>query len=107
MGGSIGSSEKRSIVSGSSNGMFSGTFKTNPKSAGPTSTILGSQSLMTTWNTMDVFARSGKDASYTKLKGDFIKEMRYLSKLRHPAITTVMGEIVHLASIFLDLFENT
>ena len=33
----------------------------------------------------DIFA-----TSYAKLKKDFIQEMRYLSKLRHPCITTGM-----------------
>lgn len=31
---------------------------------------------------------------YSQLKKDFISEMRYLSKLRHPCITTVMGAVV-------------
>ena len=31
---------------------------------------------------------------YKALKDDFIKEMRYLSKLRHPCITTVMGAVI-------------
>jgi hypothetical protein len=31
-------------------------------------------------------------ASWRKLRSDFIKEMRILSKLRHPCITTVMGK---------------
>ena len=30
---------------------------------------------------------------YTRLKRDFVSEMRYLSKLRHPCITTVMGKL--------------
>jgi serine/threonine protein kinase len=31
---------------------------------------------------------------YAKLKADFIHEMRLLSKLRHPCITTVMGAVI-------------
>jgi len=31
---------------------------------------------------------------YSRLKIDFIREMRFLSKLRHPCITTVMGAVV-------------
>lgn len=31
---------------------------------------------------------------YSALKGDFIIEMRHLSKLRHPCITTVMGAVI-------------
>ena len=30
---------------------------------------------------------------YSRLKKDFVSEMRYLSKLRHPCITTVMGTL--------------
>jgi hypothetical protein len=32
-------------------------------------------------------------ATWRKLKQEFILEMRYLSKLRHPCITTVMGAV--------------
>ena len=32
--------------------------------------------------------------SWRQLKKDFISEMRYLSKLRHPCITTVMGAVM-------------
>lgn len=35
-----------------------------------------------------------KEKSYRQLKADFVKEMRLLSKLRHPCITTVMGAVV-------------
>jgi len=31
---------------------------------------------------------------YSRLKTDFIDEMRHLSKLRHPCITTVMGAVI-------------
>jgi len=37
---------------------------------------------------------SYNQSSYSKLKLDFVKEMRQLSKLRHPCITTVMGAII-------------
>lgn len=30
----------------------------------------------------------------SKLKEEFIKEMRQISKLRHPCITTVMGAVI-------------
>lgn len=33
-------------------------------------------------------------ANYEKLKNDFVHEMRLLSKLRHPCITTVMGAVI-------------
>ena len=36
----------------------------------------------------------GTGDDYSKLKADFIIEMRHLSKLRHPCITTVMGAVI-------------
>jgi hypothetical protein len=36
--------------------------------------------------------RSSTSAQWQKLKTDFISEMRYVSKLRHPCVTTVMGK---------------
>jgi len=38
------------------------------------------------------FLRRGGE--YARLKSDFIAEMRQLSKLRHPCITTVMGAVI-------------
>ena len=35
-----------------------------------------------------------RSKTYTQLKADFIHEMRLLSKLRHPCITTVMGAVI-------------
>ena len=32
--------------------------------------------------------------NYRKLREDFVEEMRYLSRLRHPCITTVMGAVM-------------
>ena len=37
---------------------------------------------------------SSDNSSYSKLKADFIIEMRHLAKLRHPCITTVMGAVI-------------
>ena len=34
------------------------------------------------------------NADYTKLKDEFLDEMRELAKLRHPCITTVMGAVL-------------
>jgi hypothetical protein len=42
-------------------------------------------------NSRRFFFRSGMKDHYSRLKADFIEEMRHLSKLRHPCITTVMG----------------
>lgn len=38
--------------------------------------------------------RKVKRDEYARLKADFIVEMRHLSKLRHPAITTVMAAVI-------------
>jgi serine/threonine protein kinase len=36
--------------------------------------------------------RQNEAAHWRKLKQEFVEEMRYLSKLRHPCVTTVMGK---------------
>jgi len=41
------------------------------------------------------WARFGAKDEYKVLKEDFLDEMRHLSKLRHPCITTVMGAVIH------------
>lgn len=46
------------------------------------------------FNTDNATTRRGSVSDATtwkKLRNDFIEEMRYLSKLRHPCVTTVMG----------------
>ena len=35
-----------------------------------------------------------EEQSWKRMKEDFIEEMRYVSKLRHPCITTVMGAVI-------------
>ena len=37
--------------------------------------------------------RNTDGAHWRKLKREVVKEMRYLSKLRHPCVTTVMGKL--------------
>ena len=44
-------------------------------------------------NTKSLFQRKSS-YSYDNLRKDFIEEMRQLSKLRHPCITTVMGAVI-------------
>jgi len=44
------------------------------------------------WKRFFGYKSSGKN--YDQLKADFIVEMRTLSKLRHPCITTVMGSVI-------------
>jgi serine/threonine protein kinase len=41
-----------------------------------------------------VASEAVRNKSYSQLKEDFIHEMRLLSKLRHPCITTVMGAVI-------------
>jgi len=38
--------------------------------------------------------QGSETVNHSKLKADFILEMRHLSKLRHPSITTVMGAVI-------------
>jgi len=45
-------------------------------------------------STGDTSSIPGSSKSYEALKLDFILEMRAISKLRHPSITTIMGAIV-------------
>jgi hypothetical protein len=39
--------------------------------------------------------KMSQGAQWKKLRSDFIEEMRYISKLRHPCITTVMGRLLY------------
>ena len=45
-------------------------------------------------STLSIVASPFQKDQYAKLKADFINEMRYLSKLRHPCVTTVMGAVI-------------
>jgi hypothetical protein len=46
--------------------------------------------------------KMSQGAKWKKLRSDFIEEMRYVSKLRHPCITTVMGTFsYHIFSVLL------
>lgn len=38
--------------------------------------------------------RKSRAPTLKQLKEDFMDEMRYLSKLRHPCVTTVMGALI-------------
>ncbi|CAB9500762.1 activated protein kinase catalytic subunit alpha-1 [Seminavis robusta] len=53
---------------------------------------------------------SGRDvAEWRKRRQAFVKEMRYLSKLRHPCITTVMGAVIDSKSepmLVMELMEH-
>jgi hypothetical protein len=55
---------------------------------------------------MGMVSRQSQGAMRKKLRDEFIEEMRYLSKLRHPCVTTVMGECWHrLLRDDSDVFE--
>lgn len=72
------SSEKRGNASGGhASGMASGAILKREKNL----------------STLSIVAPFQKD-HYAKLKADFITEMRHLSKLRHPCVTTVMGAVI-------------
>ena len=43
---------------------------------------------------MTISSSHGTRKGRVSLKGNFIREMRQLSKLRHPCITTVMGAVI-------------
>jgi serine/threonine protein kinase len=110
---------KRSTISGSS---IEGSYNTND-SSDENSPCEGKRLGTTSWGGMNISGvgglgmlsqqhatqsrlggRSGLKSGtktdfsskkqYKGLKEDFIKEMRYLSKLRHPCITTVMGAVI-------------
>jgi serine/threonine protein kinase len=72
-------------------------------SSGPGTSISGTQSGTTSWSNVGSLSgltkyRKNSVASdyqnYRKLREDFVEEMRYLSRLRHPCITTVMGAVM-------------
>jgi serine/threonine protein kinase len=50
-------------------------------------------------------AKSCDEATHSRLVKDFMTEMRHLSKLRHPCITTVMGAVIELGSERSLIFE--
>ena len=75
----------------SKSGLFT-AFGTNAQGSG---NMTGSQSAPTRGSLLSrSLVKLRKGDEYTRLKTDFIVEMRQLSKLRHPCITTVMGAVV-------------
>ena len=105
-------SDTRSTRSGtepSSNiGMRSGTgmksgvgFKSGTASSMGTKSSIGTKSgwlgmtssaLVTQLGLGSMVQRKNEATSWNKMKQEFMEEMRYLSKLRHPCVTTVMGK---------------
>eukprot|EP00588_Corethron_pennatum_P001339 CAMPEP_0194299158 /NCGR_PEP_ID=MMETSP0169-20130528/60564_1 /TAXON_ID=218684 /ORGANISM="Corethron pennatum, Strain L29A3" /LENGTH=1505 /DNA_ID=CAMNT_0039049229 /DNA_START=234 /DNA_END=4748 /DNA_ORIENTATION=- len=84
--------QKKSKV-GSSKIDMTTSFENNPSKQDSAS----KQDAASTSATLSLRMMSGSSKArneYAKLKADFILEMRALSKLRHPNITTIMGAIV-------------
>mmetsp|Transcript_29045 Transcript_29045/g.57788 ORF Transcript_29045/g.57788 Transcript_29045/m.57788 type:complete len:1358 (-) Transcript_29045:61-4134(-) len=84
--------QKKSKV-GSSKTDMTTSFENNPSKQDYAS----KQDPASTSATLSLRMMSGSSKArneYAKLKADFILEMRALSKLRHPNITTIMGAIV-------------
>ncbi len=84
--------DRSNTSSGPGLGSVSGTYSS-----------IGSRSGTISWSKMGLM--SGKTRSrqnsvasdyqnYRKMREDFVEEMRYLSRLRHPCITTVMGAVM-------------
>lgn len=90
-----------SSTHGDHTGDHSGT-SSGPTRSGTNSTI-EKEPGTTSWSNMGVLsglAKSRKNSvasdnyNYRKMRDDFVEEMRYLSRLRHPCITTVMGAVL-------------
>ncbi|CAB9497189.1 activated protein kinase catalytic subunit alpha-1 [Seminavis robusta] len=97
----------------------SGQFRdSNVSLAGPGKMSKGSGFESTSSATLKSNGVFGRTVKAAKMKDEFVKEMRLLSKLRHPSITTVMGavlssgtepmmimEYMHFGSLY-DLLHN-
>ena len=96
-----------STANGDSTEDYSGTNSVT--NSGPTrsnsvsGTHSGNQSGKASWGDMGGLSGLTKSRknnlasdvqNYRKLRDDFVEEMRYLSRLRHPCITTVMGAVM-------------
>ena len=84
------------INSGLRSGMVSGGMMSK-RSSGINGTKSGMMHSM-------MIGRSEK-AERRKLERDFVSEMRYLSKLRHPCVTTVMGKFICSSLLFVSLIH--
>ena len=73
-------------------GMQSG-FASGMNSSGMKSWAMMSQSMMGK-SMIPGFTMRRERMALRKMKEEFIEEMRYLSRLRHPCITTVMGAVI-------------
>jgi serine/threonine protein kinase len=71
------------------NGLKSGAYK-NTKSNGRGTRSGSAEKTHSLWHKHVMYRDE-----YSRLKIDFIREMRHLSTLRHPCITTVMGAVIN------------
>ena len=71
------------------NGLKSGTIKSGPITAMGSGSMRIRSKIFGLWNKNVRFRDE-----YSRLKADFVDEMRHLSTLRHPCITTVMGAVI-------------
>ena len=95
---SMGESSEGGVRSrGSSNmGMMSGTRSSSfvSSATGRSSVMNGKTSSFGLFSTMQRGSPAQAQQDWKKLKAEFMEEMRYLSKLRHPCVTTVMGAVI-------------
>ena len=98
-----GRSSNAGMVSGTRNsgniGLMSGTrtssFVSSSAGTARSSVVNGRASAVGMFSTVKRDSAAKQDGpNWKKLKAEFMEEMRYLSKLRHPCVTTVMGKIV-------------
>ena len=97
---SMNSDSNSGVLSDSNSGMYSG--RNSGKGAGRNSGMgswagMGSISVVDKLrgHTSMAAGQTKKDAqSFKKLKAEFMEEMRHLSRLRHPCVTTVMGAVI-------------
>lgn len=75
-------------------GMASGVTKLTPKTSRGAYTFSGRFSDTNAKSSLKMLQKFRTQAEYDKLRSEFIIEIRQLSKLRHPCITTVMGAVI-------------
>jgi hypothetical protein len=82
---------------------FSSAFIEDAESGdGPTSRTLGFNAL--SFDSSLMGKKISPAAKWKRLRTDFIEEMRYISKLRHPCVTTVMGTSLSFMFVAFTVF---
>ncbi|KAL7549758.1 hypothetical protein ACHAWF_013033 [Thalassiosira exigua] len=82
--GDVEAGKRRSSAGTDSQGFVPRTYNDSQDTSGPRSG----------WDSKEWVGRKQKEKINKRLKKEFIMEMRQLSKLRHPCITTVMGAVI-------------